>query len=219
MEERTSKDHTAFHIALKHGHIEVLKYFFETYPTNDEDTKGVYSLHGPSSLLSLAIESHVPEVVWMILHNKLFQRKEIVDVWKNLSSPAGTAAFINGIEQHVNGPAKKKEILDEVVNLIMSFGGFTHPPTPPIHDPTNSADPLSPHESPTSSHSGSRLGKDTPSLHQTQTHTRGDIKAEQLNQRKPRRNASEIRPETSQNTPGSRGRGRARGRGRGHGGH
>ena len=215
MEERTSKNYTAFHIALKHGRIEVLKYLFETYPTDDEDTKGIYSLPGPFSPLSLAIESHVPEVVWMVLHNKLFQRKEIVEVWKNLTSPAGTAAFINGIERNANSPVKNKEILDEVIDLIMNFGGFTHPPT-------DSPDPFSPRESLRSSPSGSRLGQDVLSLNQTQTQTRGGKQAGQLNQQKPKRNASgqsasEIRPQTSQNTRGGRGRGRARGRGRGHG--
>ena len=197
MEERTSEGYTAFHLALKHGHISILKYFFETYPTNDEDSKGVYSLSGPSSLLNLAVGSHVPEAVWMILDNKLFQRKEIVDVWKNLSSPAGTAAFLNGIEQkNVKGTAKKQEILDEVMNLIINFGGFARPPTPPIHNLTNSSDSIPLRELPTTSSSGSRPGRD------------------------PKRNASdqstsEIRSEASQNTRGGRGRGRGRGRNRG----
>ena len=216
MEERTSEDHTAFHIALKHGHIPVLKYFFETYPANDEDTKEVYFLPGPSSLLALAVESRVPEAVWMILDNKLFQRVEIFDVWKNLSSPSGMAAFTDGIKQtDIKSPAQKEEILHEVVNLIMRFGGFTRPPTP-----ANSPDPISPRESPASSSSGSRPGQGVPSSHRTQP--RGGKHAEQLNQRKPRRNASdhsapEARSETSQNTCGGRGRGR--GRGRGHTGH
>ena len=218
MEERTSEDYTAFHIALKHGHIPVLKYFFETYPTNDEDTRGIYSLTGSSSLLSLAVESHVPEAVWMILDNQLFQRKEIVDVWKNLSSPVGTAAFINGIErQSVTGTVKKKEILDEVMNLIMNFGGFTRSPTPPIND---SVDSVPPREPPATLSSGSRLGQDVPSQHQqTQPHARSE---RQPNQRKSKRNASgqsafEAQPEVSQNTRGSRGRGQGRGRGRGRG--
>ena len=211
MEERTSEGHTAFHVALKRGHILVLTYFFETYPTNDEDTKGVYSLPGPSSLLSLAVESRVPEAVWMILNNNLFQREEIFDVWENLSSPLGMASFTNGIEQKdLKSPVEKEEILDEVMNLIMNFGGFTRPPTP-----MNSPDPISPHESHAPSYSGSRPGQDVPSLHQTQT--RAGKRAEQLNQRKPRRNASdqsapEVRSETSQNTRGGRGRGRGRGR-------
>ena len=220
MEERTSEDYTAFHIALKYGHIPILKYFFETYPADDEDTKGIYSLSGPSSLLSLAVESRVPEAVWMVLDNKSFQRKEIVDVWKNLSSPIGTAAFINDIERK-NGKsiAKGKEILDEVMNLIMNFGGFARPPTPPVHNSANSSDSIPPRQPPETSPSGPQPGRDVPSQHQqAQPHVRSENKAKQFNQRKPKRNAgdqstSEARPEASQNAGGG-GRGRSRGRGR-----
>ena len=203
MEERTSEDHTAFHVALNHGHIPVLKYFFETYPTNDEDTDGIYTLPGSSSLLSLAVGSCVAEAVWMILDNKLFQRKEIVDVWKNLSSPAGTATFIKSIERkNVKSGEKKREVFDEIINLIASFGGFTRPPTLGVHDPMNSSDSIPSHESPANSSSSSQ--------------------PEQLNQRMPKRDASgqppsETRPDASQNARSGRGRGRGRGRERGRG--
>jgi len=219
MEERTSEDHTAFHVALKHGHIPVLKYFFETYPTNDNDTRGIYSLHGPSSLLSLAVESRVPEAVWMILDNKVFQRKEIVDVWKNLSSPAGTAAFINGIQQkNVKSTAKNEEIFDEVMNLIMNFGGFTRPPTPPVRNSMKSSDSVPPHEPPATSSPGSRTGRDVPSQrHSAQPHVQSENPPARFDQRKPKRNAndqsaSDTRPKVTQNTRGGRGRGRGRGR-------
>lgn len=219
MEERTAESHTAFHVALKHGHIPVLKYFFDVYPTSGEDAKEIYSLPGPSSLLSLAVESRVPEVVWIILDSKLFQRKEIVDVWTDLSSPAGTAAFLNDTEQkNVKSPAK--EVFGEVINLIMNFGGFTRPPIPPIHDPEGSPDSIPPQKS--SSYSGSRPVQGVPSPIQTQTHTRVENQTEQLHQRKPKRDASgqstsEIRPEMSQDARGGRGRGRGHGRGRGRG--
>lgn len=221
MEEWTSEDHTVFHIAFNHGHVQVLKYFFETYPTNDMDTQEIYSLPGSSSLFDLAIESFAPEAVWMVLDKSLFRRKEIVDVWKKLSSHVGSAAFIDGIEQDTNSLAKRKEILDEVINLIMVFGKFTRPPTSPIRDPMNSYDLLS-HDLPVFSRAGSRLEQDVPSLRQTQPPTRGEKRTEQLNQRKPKRNASnqyasDILPETSQNMCGGRGRGRGRGRGHGHG--
>ena len=222
MEERTSEAHTAFHVALKHGHVPVVKYFFETYPTNDEDTNSIYSLPGSSSLLSLAVESRVPEAVWMILDNKLFQRKEIVDVWKNLSSPVGTAAFINGIERkNVKSTAKKKDAFDEVVNLIINFGGFTGPPTPPARDPTSPSDSNLPHEPPATSSFGSRTGMDNPSGQHpaAQSYARSENQPEQFNQRTPKRNAgdkspSDNRPEVSQTTRGGRSRGRGRGRGR-----
>lgn len=221
MEERTSENYTAFHIALKQGHIPVLKYFFETYPKNDADGKGIYSLPGPSSLLSLAVESHVPEAVWMILDNKLFQRREIVDVWENLSSSAGMAAFINKIEQqNVKSTVKKKEILDEVMNLIANFGGFTRPPTPPIHHSANPSDSIPSRGPPATPFSGSRFGQDVPSQHQkTQPRARSERQSE-FSQGKPKQNvgdqiASETRPEVSQNTRAGRSRGRGRGRGRG----
>lgn len=202
MEERTSEDHTAFHVALAHGHIPVLQYFFETYPTNDQDTDGIYSLPGSSSLLSLAVGSCVPEAVWMILDNKLFQRNEIDNVWKNLSSPVGTATFIKGIERKNVKSAVKKEIFDEVINLITSFGGFKRAPTLGVYDPMNSSGSIPPHETPATSSSNSR--------------------PEQFNQRTPKRGASdqpspEARPEASQNARGGRGRGRGRGRERGRG--
>lgn len=213
MEERTSEGYTAFHIALKRGHVPVLKYFFEAYPTKDEDTGGIYSLPGPTSLLCLAIESHVPEAVWMILDKKLFQRKELVDAWKNLSSPIGTAAFINSVEQQNVKGTKKTEILEEVMNLIANFGGFTRPPSPPIY--TYSSDSIPPREPPASS-SGSRFGRDVPSRRQ-QAQTRHP---QQFDQLKPKRNASdksasEARPEATQNTRSGRGRGRGRSGGHG----
>lgn len=229
MEERTSEAHTAFHIALKHGHIPILKYFFETYPTNDEDTVGIYSLPGPSSLLGLAIESRVPEAVWMILDNKLFQRKEIADVWKNLSSPAGTAAFINGIERKNVKSTAKKDVFDEVMNLITRFGGFTRPPTPPVYDPANPSESIPPREPPRTSSSGPRPGLDGPSGHHpaVQSHARSENQPEESSQGTPKRNASDklpsdVRPDASQTARSSRGRsrrgGRGRGRGRGRGG-
>ena len=222
MEERTSEAYTAFHIALKHGRIPVVKYFFETYPTSDEDTNGIYSLSGPSSLLGLAVESRVPEAVWMILDNKLFQRKEIVDVWKNLSSPAGSAAFINGIERkNLKSPAKRRDTFDEVMNLIIDFGGFTRPPTPPVHDPTNSSD-SSPF--PVTSSSGSPPGLDGPSRQYpaAQSHVRSETQPGRSNQRTPNRNASDKFPSgnrlgTSQTARGGRGRGHGRGREEGRG--
>ncbi|CAK5277342.1 unnamed protein product, partial [Mycena citricolor] len=66
-EERDSQGMAAFHVALQSGHKNIVDYFFETYDRKDDDSNAIYHMADPESLLSLAVTTGEPELVWMIL--------------------------------------------------------------------------------------------------------------------------------------------------------
>jgi Ankyrin repeats (many copies) len=137
-EERNIDGFTAFHISLKYGHIPIIKYFFDSYPPSDGETKAIYTMSAPNSLLNLAIDSHEPEVVWMILDGKLAEQQELADVWECISSTSGKAAFLKGCGPNIT-TAAKEDTYNEIRNLIMSFGAFS-PPTSRKTEPANGVD-------------------------------------------------------------------------------
>jgi len=124
-EERNSAGLSAFHVALQHGHIPILKHFFDAYNPKYEDHNSIYSLSPPDSLLSLALESAEPEVVWMILDKGLADTQDIGNAWTRITSTEGREALLVGIWKNAGKFA-------EIQNLLMRFGGFTPPPTPPV---------------------------------------------------------------------------------------
>ncbi|KIM62150.1 hypothetical protein SCLCIDRAFT_1215501 [Scleroderma citrinum Foug A] len=124
-EERNSVGLSAFHVALQHGYIPILKHFFDAYNPKYEDHNSIYSLSPPDSLLSLALESGEPEVVWMILDSGLADTQDISNAWTRITSTEGRKALLVGIGQNAGKFA-------EIQNLLMRFGGFTPPPTPPV---------------------------------------------------------------------------------------
>ncbi|KAF8843561.1 hypothetical protein BDN67DRAFT_135529 [Paxillus ammoniavirescens] len=122
-EERNSVGLSACHIALQKGHVPILKHFFESYDPKEEDYSAIYSLSPSTSLLSVALESAEPEVVWMILENGLANTQDIGNAWTDVTSLEGKQALLrkmgdNGVKY------------TEIQNLLMSYGGFTPPPTP-----------------------------------------------------------------------------------------
>ncbi|KAL4067911.1 DnaJ domain-containing protein [Scleroderma yunnanense] len=148
-EERNSVGLSAFHVALQHGHIPILKHFFEAYDPKYEDHSAIYSLPPPNSLLSIALESGEPEVVWTILDKGFATTQDISNAWTRITSMKDREALLVGT-------GKNAGKFSEIQNLLMSFGGFTPPPTPPVtgqdrersNSPTTKEDPSTSDASP-----------------------------------------------------------------------
>jgi len=209
-EERNCDGLTAFHISLKHSHIPIIKYFFDNYPPSEAETNSIYTLSAPHSLLQLAIDSHEPEVVWMILHGKLSKQQEISDAWTYISSTSGKTAFLKGFGPNIT-TATKKDTYDEIKTLIMNSGGF-HPPSSSKTGSSNDVNSpkFSPSPAPSARPKSNSLSSDgqgptkpnttKPPHHRRQSTTSND------------RNSS---AQSNQNPPRGRGRGRGRGTSRG----
>ena len=194
---------TAFHIALKHGHTSVLKHFFDTYPPKEPEFKAIYKLNGSNTLLELALESSEPEVVWMILDQGLANTQDIAKIWPRVSPSSEKVPTSNK-------STRKRENMEEIRNLLMTFGGFTPPNTPKV-----SQDDLK------SSSEQQRSG--------TKSSRPGTISPSSAEERKPRHNrqpsiqspieATQPSPNGDRQMPVNRGRGRkARGKARGRSG-
>ncbi|KAH9946150.1 uncharacterized protein BXZ73DRAFT_37594 [Epithele typhae] len=110
-EERNSNDMTVFHAALQNGHSNVLKHLFEAYEPNEN--KGIYRSPKHISNLRIALDSKVPEVVWMVLDKHLFTDDDISEAWRI----ANDKKFQNGV--------KSTSKHEELVNLLDSFGKFS----------------------------------------------------------------------------------------------
>ncbi|KAI6118842.1 DnaJ-domain-containing protein [Pisolithus croceorrhizus] len=122
-EERNSLGLSAFHVALHHGQVSIMKHFLDAYSPHDEDHNAIYSLTPPNNLLSMALESVEPQVVWMILDRGLASPLEISDAWTRVTSTEGRQALLAKMSNDTGKYA-------EIQNILMSFGGFTPPPTP-----------------------------------------------------------------------------------------
>ncbi|KAI6109530.1 DnaJ-domain-containing protein [Pisolithus sp. B1] len=122
-EERNSLGLSAFHVALQHGQVSIMKHFLDAYNPHDEDHNAIYSLTPPNNLLSMALESIEPQVVWMILDRGLASPLEISDAWTRVTSTERREALLAKMGNDTGKYA-------EIQNILMSFGGFTPPPTP-----------------------------------------------------------------------------------------
>ncbi|KAJ7273333.1 DnaJ domain-containing protein [Mycena rebaudengoi] len=118
-EERDSQKFTPFHVALQSGHIPIVTYFFEAHSPKDEDSNGIYEPPESKTLLSIALESREPQLVWMILDKELATEQDI-----NLS-------WTSAMKSRTKGSDEKFE---DIMELLMRFGGFTPPPTPSSSD-------------------------------------------------------------------------------------
>ncbi|KAF8136766.1 DnaJ-domain-containing protein [Boletus edulis] len=205
-EERNSFGLSAFHVALQHGHVQILKYFFDSYDPKQEDHNAIYDLSPPKSLLSIALDSAEPEVVWMILDRGLATTQDIGNAWKEVTSLEGRQALLKKMG---NDSIKYAE----VQNLLMSYGGFTPPPTPL----TEKVQSLSGARGPRGSfHPRGRGG------HRPQTNTHRPAQAHGLSDEAsvPTQNGTAdptCRPPENGERGKARGRGRGRGRGQGRG--
>ncbi|KAJ3507934.1 hypothetical protein NLJ89_g6030 [Agrocybe chaxingu] len=95
-EERNSQGLTAFHLAVKRGHIAVIKYFLEAYPPDESDSKAIYDCSECPNMLSLALDSQEPEVVWAVLENKMATPEEVSNAWTWATSDKGSRILKGG---------------------------------------------------------------------------------------------------------------------------
>lgn len=108
----------------------MVKYFLGAYPVTDDDYKSIYRTRSTSSLLLIAVKSYEPEIVYLILENKLASTNEINQVWAWLTSGTG-----QDIMKHKGGhpiSALDAEKVADIVQLMMRFGGFSPPTTPVV---------------------------------------------------------------------------------------
>ncbi|KAJ3814935.1 hypothetical protein F5876DRAFT_26934, partial [Lentinula aff. lateritia] len=129
MEERDSQNYTAFHVATEQGHLKILAYLFEHYPPQDPDHNQIYVPPPSRSVLSLALQSHEPEVVFMVLQpkNKLSNSRDVNDAWSWINSPEGLTAMTR-YSKAISGDIVDK--FNDICTLLGQFGGFTPPATP-----------------------------------------------------------------------------------------
>ena len=126
---------TAFHIALHLGHISIAKYFIESHSPQDEDLRrSIYSMPSSSTMntLQIALQSCVPEALWLVLENKLFTDRECNAAWdwvhsdeclsKILSRHLSTMSLKTGAKKQSDD-----NILEEMKNLLRTYGGFKSP--------------------------------------------------------------------------------------------
>ncbi|KAF8557302.1 DnaJ-domain-containing protein [Imleria badia] len=204
-EERNSLGLSAFHVALQHGHVPILKYFFESYDPKHEDHNAIYDLSPPKSLLSIALDSAEPEVVWMILDRSLATTQDIGNVWTEVTSLEGKQTLLKKM-------GNDNMRYTEIQNLLMSYGGFTPPPTPKVpaqerRPLTNKAQPLN----------GSRYPRGR-GAYRPKTHTPRAAQAHHSLDETPVPTQNGTADPTGRPPEnGERGKARGRGRGRGRG--
>ena len=116
MEERNSQGFTVLHTALKLGRISIVKHLVETYPLSHSDA--LYENPQGSTLLSLALESGEPELVWFVLENKLASPEDINKTWTKVTSGKNSYSKQSS-EKH-----------SDIIQLLKKYGGFTPPATP-----------------------------------------------------------------------------------------
>ena len=80
-EEQDSQGLTALHVALLNGRVAAVSYFFQAYPPKESDSARIYRTPSSHNLLSLAIESNEPELVWMIFDKHLAPTQDINSAW------------------------------------------------------------------------------------------------------------------------------------------
>ncbi|KIM87213.1 hypothetical protein PILCRDRAFT_86249 [Piloderma croceum F 1598] len=209
-DERNSQGLTAFHVAVQLGHIEIMnRPFFENYPPKESEHSAIYSTPKSTSVLLLALDSREPEVVWMILDQGIAKLQDISNAWTLVSAGNWKATMLKKkVDGDIDG-----EKLDEIRQLLMTFGGFTPPPTPKVGsedrdwDPSTNTGPLTQNGS----------AQTPPS--QLKTKQRSPLSPEQqsTSNTQPQFNGTSS-PQTKTSANGNaRGRGRGRGRARARG--
>ena len=121
MEERNSQGLTVLYTALELGRISIVKYIFEACPPSDAE--GVYKQSRGPSLLSLAVHSKEPELVWVVLENKLATSDEIKQEWQMVTSAESTSKTMT--------PAEAEKHSD-IISLLNTYGGLSPSATPSI---------------------------------------------------------------------------------------
>ncbi|KAJ3835624.1 hypothetical protein F5878DRAFT_627415 [Lentinula raphanica] len=132
VDERDSQDRTAFHVAVQSGHHDIISYLLEQYPPKDSDHAQIYAAPPLTSILSLALQSHEPEVVYMVLQpeNGFANTQDISNAWTWINSSEGQKAMTK-YSKGVKGNIVEK--FDDIRTLISQVGGFTPPTTPVLN--------------------------------------------------------------------------------------
>ncbi|KZT11328.1 DnaJ-domain-containing protein [Laetiporus sulphureus 93-53] len=125
-EECDESGMTAFQVALQRGDTSVLKHFYTTYRPEDPDYKHIYSGSATRSLLSLALESHKPEAIRMILDKGFASEEDINEERAYVISTEGKEALCG------TGTRNGDDKYDEILDILMSYGGFSAPAPSPI---------------------------------------------------------------------------------------
>jgi len=115
---------TAFHLALQRGQLTIVNHFLSEYPPHHSDSSAIYDSSECSDLLSLALESREPELVWIILDNKLVSRQELTKAWKWASTDSGIKTLRG------RASAKELEKAADIQKLLNQYGGFSSPEIP-----------------------------------------------------------------------------------------
>ncbi|GLB34821.1 putative ATP-dependent protein binding [Lyophyllum shimeji] len=124
LEERDSAGFTAFHVALQSGRISVVSYFFEEH-ARSEDTVNLYDPPPSTTLLSLAMDSGEPELVWMILDKGLASKQEMAAGWDRVTT--------SGMNVAPKLSPKEREKMDDISQLLVRYGGFAPPRKDTLH--------------------------------------------------------------------------------------
>lgn len=206
-DERNSQGLTAFHVAVQLGYIEIMKMpFFENYPPKESEHSAIYSTPKSTSVLYLALESQEPEVVWMILDQNIAKSQDISNAWTLVSTGNWKAAMKKKADGNIDG-----EKLDEIRQLLMTFGGFTPPPTPKVGSEDRDWDP----STNTGSLAQNGSAQTSPSQQKKKQSSLSSPEQQFTSDTQPQFNGAQIKTSANGNARGrGRGRGRARARGK-----
>ncbi|KIY72080.1 DnaJ-domain-containing protein [Cylindrobasidium torrendii FP15055 ss-10] len=119
---RNGNGFTPFHVAVENGHVGVVKYFLDNFDPKDEDGVGVFEVPDKSSILRLALLSHEPEVVYMVLNSSLADSSELNACWTWITSSDGQAQ-VNKRAGADTGLHREK--FEDMLKLLRRFGGFS----------------------------------------------------------------------------------------------
>ncbi|KAJ4497955.1 hypothetical protein C8R41DRAFT_820335 [Lentinula lateritia] len=158
MEERDSQNSTAFHVAIQQGHLKIIDHLFKHYPPQDPDHNQIYVPPPSKSVLSLALQSHEPEVVFMVLQpeNRLSNSQDVNDAWSWINSPEGRTAMTR-YSKGISGDIVDK--FNDICTLLGQFGGFTPPATPILNRKNKASSPVSKVAPQAHQHYNSRKGR------------------------------------------------------------
>jgi len=78
------------------------------------------------------METVDPELVWTVLEHKLAKSRQISDGWSWFCSADGEETLRRKMRKRCVGNAEVEGKMEEIRNLLTSYGKFTPPPTPKI---------------------------------------------------------------------------------------
>jgi hypothetical protein len=196
MEEKDSQGHTVLHTALKLGRVAISKHIFENYPPSDVES--MYDPPRNSSLLALTVQSKEPELVWLVLENKLASALDIDKAWQQMTSsdtksPSGTKF-------------KESDKYSDIIALLKKFGTLTPPATP-----LNTSDASKPF------HSQQKAEIEKEHKKQQSCDATSQASSAHESAAPPPPTSSQAKVTANNQESGFRGRGRGRGRGKGRG--